>query len=97
MKTTRSIKELLELMLDYEDLFTSGLCGWSMNLCVEELITTSESTILLEYIKINRPVVKWYELSEFYIISKAHSPYFWKEGLLPPRIKWIKRHISINK
>lgn len=84
----RSIKELLQLMLDNQQRFDYGLCHWSDALYGNGIITGSEHTKLKRYIKNNRPfltrIVRWYDM------------YWWKEGDITPRIKWIKKHIKKN-
>lgn len=89
----RSIKELLEVMLDHKDHFYEGLCSWNYNLYCIKVITNDEFKILRKYIRENRP--KWYSsFSAFWTITSA---YYWEYDNIEPRIRWIKRHIKLNK
>ncbi len=94
----RSIKELLELMLDNKDFFRSGLCQWNNSLYARDIITLDERKILSNYIVSNRP--PFYDsVNMFYHTIRRHDPtgyYYWKDGEIKPRIKWIKKHIAKN-
>ena len=46
----RSIKELLQLMLDNQDCFDRGLCYWIVNLYYKGKISYSELNLLSVYI-----------------------------------------------
>jgi hypothetical protein len=82
----RSIKELLQLMLDNQDLFYDGLCFWAANLMFGK-ISKEEYYLLNIYIKKNAP------FSHKINIFKT-SPFYWKSGDIAPRILWLKKHIS---
>jgi hypothetical protein len=86
----RSIKELLQIMLDNKDLFKIGLCSWCRNLSVFEIINHSEKIILLKYIANNRPS-KYSTLKAY---RNRFSAYYWKEKDIKSRIEWIKKHIK---
>ena len=77
MKTT---KELLQLMLDRQDLFRSGLCGWAGNLYIEDAITSNEYNSLMKFIAIKNPA--------------SAGNYWWKRGEIEPRIEWIKQQLE---
>lgn len=81
MKQERSIDELLEVMLDNINKFEKGLCLWNTALYAADKISEEEWIRLRRYIKKNRP---WFS---FY-------PYYWPEGELEPRLKWIRKHIK---
>lgn len=94
----RSIKELLEVMLNNKDLFRSGLCQWNDHLCTQDIITWDERIILKNYIRSNRP--PFYDnLTIFGHVIRRDDPithYYWKLGKIEPRLKWIKKHIAKN-
>lgn len=95
----RSIKELLQLMLQHKDLFDSGLCGWAFELHSYGIITVWEFRSLDGYIKGNRPdYFSWTNFIENYsgVSYGAPSAYFFPYGKIKPRIYWIKRHIKKN-
>jgi hypothetical protein len=89
----RTIKELLQVMLENKDLFFSGLCSWATNLVMRCKITDDEYDELLFYIKNNRPS-KYSSLSAFLCQDSEH---YWSFGKISPRIKWIKKHIKRNQ
>jgi len=88
----RTIKELLEIMLERKSLFHLGLCVWSQRLYNRDLMSYSEYSLLKKYINENRP--KWY--SSFDALLHNWSVYYWEPGDIKPRIKWIQKHIKIN-
>lgn len=90
----RTIKELLEVMLENQQYFKNGLCTWVAILRFEELITTSESYQLHKYIDDNRSFI----LSSFDAFNERikKSGYYWTRGNIKPRIKWIQKHIKLN-
>ena len=51
----RSIKELLQLMLDSEHLFTSGLCPLQVRLRDMRMIAPSEDILLRKFLMDNLP------------------------------------------
>lgn len=94
----RSIKKLLELMLDNKDLFTTGLCMWNTKLYTHDIITWEEHCLLKNYISSNEP--PFYD--NFTIFKKKifgsfpDGYYYWKCSDINPRIKWIQKHIAKN-
>ena len=80
-QSTRSIKELLELMLEHQKLFGNGLCFCSTYLHFKDLISSAEKELLSEYIKSNKPKNAGYFL-------------YWEEGNIAPRIEWINTQIE---
>ncbi len=91
----RTIKELLQIMLDNPQHFDYGLCRWAVNLYCGELITSEEYWILRNYIKVNKPFI----FSSFDVLNQriSSNPYYWKVGKIEPRIEWLKKHINKNK
>jgi hypothetical protein len=85
MKKERTIKELLQLMLEHQELFSGGFCFWVRSLYWDNIMTQEERNTLDKYIKENRPKnLSWLLADAFY----------WKSGNIKPRIKWIKKHIA---
>lgn len=88
----RNIKQLLEIMLDNQQEFSSGLCGWISNLRFENIINHDEFLLLRKYINDNRPN-KFSSISAY---KNRDSGFYWKRKDIKPRIKWIKKHIKLN-
>jgi len=86
----RTIKELLELMLEHQDLFHKGLCNWVYQLNYKKLITNKEYLELRLYIQRNRPFV----FSSKEALRNYGTDYFWDWNHLEPRLKWINKHIK---
>lgn len=86
----RSIKELLEIMLNNQKYFTYGLCQWIQKLSQIGIITFAEREILQDFIKNNKPSI----FSSWSVLFNLKCGYFWKYGKIKPRIKWIKKHIK---
>jgi hypothetical protein len=83
----RSIKELLQLMLDNQNIFSLGLCYWATNMYGHKKISKEEYYLLSNYIRKNAP------FSHKINIFKS-SPFYWKAGAIAPRILWLKKQIS---
>ena len=79
----RSIKELLQLMLDNQHMFVFGLCHWVDCLFSNGLIDITEYFRLKYYIQDNRPIGSGF-------------PYYWNIRDIKPRIYWINEHIKLN-
>lgn len=88
----RTIKELLELMLEHQECFSAGLCQWNDRLYLNNIITCEESDELQYYINNNRPS-KYSSLDAY---NHQHSGYYWADRNIKPRIKWLKKHIKKN-
>jgi hypothetical protein len=86
----RSIKELLQVMLDNQDLFDVGLCKWNLLLYRSGNISKYEHIMLIYYIRYNRPSM-W---SSVYAFKNRNNAYYWVCGDIQPRVKWIKKHIK---
>lgn len=84
---------VLTKMLHREEYFSNGLCFWASYLAIENEITNKQKALVHEYIKSNKPNSFW---SMDKIFNKP-SVFYWKEGDIKPRIKWIKMHIDILK
>lgn len=82
----RTIKELLQLMLDNKQLFTCGLCGWNASL---KDTTPDEFYLVKNYILDNKP----FTLHRFFINDR----FYWEKGNIKPRIKWLEKHIQIQE
>ena len=94
MKTERTIKELLEVMIVEKHRLKLGLCRLSGELKCLNIITSKEEKILLDYIKNNYPI-NW-RLIEAIITGKFKDRdyFYWKESNSLLREKWIKKHIK---
>ena len=90
MKTERTIKELLQLMLEHQELFVSGLCQWTYALEYRYLITSDEQMTLRYFINHNRPS----KYSSIAAYKNKNLNYYWESKIIKPRIKWIKKHIA---
>jgi hypothetical protein len=86
----RTTKELLEVMLEYQDFYDTGLCAWVNSLHLCKIISTEEGFHLKNYIRNNRPS----KYSSFESFKQRNYLYYWENGNLAPRIKWIKKHIK---
>jgi len=82
---TRTIKELLELMLEHQGYFLTGLCMWSISLYHFKIINCEEEKILYRYITFHRPINLRY-----------FNDYYWEKCDIKPRLHWIKKHIKKN-
>ena len=84
----RTIKELLELMLENKQFFKDGLCVWSESMYFKKIITPFEYRRLMDYIDSNKPT--FFENPRYYFSMS----YYWKRGNINPRLKWIEKHIK---
>jgi len=80
----RTNKELLELMLENQQNFHSGLCAWIISMYLRGIITTEEYYEFKKYLNQNKPIT----------FHRIFSAFWWKQGDINPRIKWIKKHIK---
>ena len=90
MKKERTIKELLQLMLEHQELFVYGLCSWVTNVKINGKITFHEKYVLMDFIYKNRPS-KYSSIGAFKYRGRM---FYWKSDNIKPRIKWIKKHIA---
>ena len=82
----RKNKELLQVFLDNQHLFKTGICGWVMDLYIEGAISFEERMYLLGLIRKNEPVLTKIGL-------QGDGLYYWEKGNIKPRIKWLKKHL----
>ena len=85
---TRTIKELLQVLLDNEKYFKHGLCGMRMDMRVYGVIDSSESNVLKDFLIENLPCEKYY--SPKYIALAYSFPY----GEWQPRKQWLEQEIN---
>ena len=90
----RTIKELLEILLNNQEPFNNGLCSWVFYLYHIDKINFEEHNILRKYIENNKPSI----FSSFDCFKEQFSTsgYYWAPKHIEPRIKWIKKHIKRN-
>jgi hypothetical protein len=79
----RTIKVLLELVLDNSCFINEGLCDLIRRLQARGVISIKEHWILRQYFIDNE-----------YPDGTAFRPYWWKPGEVVPRRKWLKLQIS---
>ena len=90
----RTIKELLEGLLENKNLFRVGLCQWSSDLRWSEIrINDEECKLLLEYIREHRPS----RFSSIDAFKHRKKNFYWQPKDIKPRIEWLKKHIRKNK
>lgn len=80
MENIRPLKELLQVFLDNQDLFRTGICSWSNVLWMHGFISKEEERYidaLLEDHPDYNPVL-----------------FIWKLGLIEPRINWLKENLK---
>jgi hypothetical protein len=85
-------------MLNNQDYFYNGLCGWATGLYNNNKITYQERKSLEKYIADNKPSMfsSFERFICFIWVIKADSGYYWKPTHIEPRIKWINKHIKKN-
>ena len=88
----RTIKELLELLLENQIHFSNGLCFWITSLHSYGKISNKEHQLLLFYITNSRPS----KFSSWDTFKHRNKTYYWTKGNIEPRIEWIKKHIKLN-
>lgn len=76
----RTIKELLQLMIENKDMFFDGLCCYIDNLYLSHIIDFDEYKSLYNFIRENRP--------------NQDKDYSWPVGKIEPRLKWINEQIN---
>ena len=88
----RTIKELLIIMKDNIELLQTGLCYLTTMLSDRNIITSDERERIVDYIYDNRPSEK----SKLYG-GPDHGLYYWEQGDLENRLRWLNYHIKKNK
>jgi len=77
------VKRVLTLLLDNQDLFSTGICDWVISLGKNNIITEDESIFIFVYLKNNIPN------------SRNHiSGFWWNMGEIEPRIEWIQSQLK---
>jgi hypothetical protein len=79
----RTIKELLQLILEHQGYFETCLCKWIEELYIENIIEFEEWNSLNKYIMKQRP------------ITKPVWDVWWPKRELQPRINWINQQLEI--
>lgn len=77
-------EELLNVFLQNQIYFKSGLCQWSETLFNNGKITYQEHIYVLSVIWGRKPFIAK-------LLGKA---YYWKSGKINPRIKFLKKHLK---
>lgn len=95
MQTRRKLSELLQIMLDNQHLFTSGLCSLANTLYCFEIIDYHECLRLEIYIKTHKPLM--FSSLETFNQNIKQSGFYWKKGNIKPRIEWLNKHIKKQK
>lgn len=93
MTEERTIKELLQLMLEHQELFNDGLCNWKSSLMHKSLISLEEYYVLKYYMRENKPNM----FSSWHVFKhriRFTDVYYWTPNKIEPRVKWLKQHIS---
>ena len=87
----RTNKELLQVFLNNQHFFETGLCLWVEILFLNDLITEEEEKYLYNLIDNNRPIfIKIKDTLKGY----QKNCYYWKMGDINPRIKWLKKYLK---
>jgi hypothetical protein len=93
----RTIKELLTLVSQQEELFNKrncpGLCALIYSLSYYDFITHDEVSAIISYIEDNRPI--WY--SRYFDIRQKYSLFYWNPFEWEPRYKWLLSRIKKEK
>jgi hypothetical protein len=79
------VKNVLILLLDNQNLFSTGICDWVESLEKNNLITENESILFFDYMKNNIPNSRNY-----------FCGFWWKMGKIEPRIEWIFAQLNKN-
>lgn len=98
LQKAQKIKHLLEKTLEVysvpQNIYsTAGMCLTVTGLYRNDIISKSEETLALEYIKNNVPGT-FSSLSRFlHVVNLRPKAFFFKPYARKPRIKWLKHHI----
>jgi len=79
------VKKVLKLLLENQDLFSTGICDWVESLKKINLITETELLWMDDYMKNNIPN------SRLFIFG-----FWWNCGEIEPRIEWIEAQLNKN-
>ncbi len=88
MAKPRDLKTLLQLVLEYTETEKDyeGLCATIDNMTSNKKITDAEYCELDTYFD-NNPAPNYY---------KRVDGWWWNPGNKPPRLRYLKKHISLN-
>ena len=73
-----SIPELIDITLENQYLFQTGLCSWVAHLYVDNILTFNEYSRLLDCIRENNK-------------DKSVNIFWWDRGDIKPRIEFLKK------
>lgn len=73
-----SIPELIDITLENQYLFQTGLCSWVYNLYVYNILTFNEYNKFIKCIRENGE-------------DKSRNVFWWKEGDIQPRIEFLEQ------
>jgi hypothetical protein len=79
------VEKVLKLLLDNQDLFSTGICDWVISLGKNNIITEDESIFIFVYLKNNIPNSR-----------NLFSGFWWNMGEIEPRIEWIQAQLKKN-
>lgn len=83
MTNIRPLPELLQVFLDNQDLFNSGLCKWITRLSNQGVITKDEYNYLETMLE-----------DEAKIRDKSPLEHIWPSGEISYRIEWLKSKLE---
>lgn len=83
----RTNKELLQVFLDNQHAFSTGLCNWTDKL--SGILSWEERLKIENLIEKHKPI-----LAKLGISKDSKWNYYWKKGEIKPRIKWLKKHLK---
>jgi hypothetical protein len=79
------VEKVLKLLLENQDLFSTGICDWVDSLGKINLITETESLLMYDYIEKNVPQKRVFIFG-----------FCWDCGVIEPRIEWINAQLNKN-
>jgi len=79
------VEKVLKLLLDNQDLFSTGICDWVESLKKIYLITETELLWMDDYLKNNVPGPRLFI-----------QGFWWNCGEIEPRIEWIQAQLNKN-
>lgn len=97
MENKENLQRIGRIILENQQYFKTGLCGWVSNLTYSKILTEAEEALVKSIINRNRPSFSF--INDFYNpdkINKRNNGFYWNEGYIKPRIKWIKKHFYLN-
>lgn len=73
-----SIPEIIDIVLENQDLFETGLCRWISDLYLTDKLNWYEYLRLSDAIRCNKP-------------GSSTKAYWWKEGDIKPRLEFLEQ------